>query len=126
VLVIHHEAEADDAGGAHLAVPTRTVGYPLQRIRAHRAAVVHLGQAAAAEGKSKVRARAAAGRKWGEKVGVGEPVRFLFYLFFSRPSLCGLRFRERATLPKFVEIWRIRSGMNLKIVEFIFYKLLFF
>jgi hypothetical protein len=51
VLVIHHEAEADDAGGAHLAVPARPVGHPHQRIRAHRAAVVHLGQTAEIGGR---------------------------------------------------------------------------
>jgi len=41
LLVVHDETEADDASGAHIAVPARPVGHPLQSFRAHRAGVVH-------------------------------------------------------------------------------------
>jgi hypothetical protein len=65
VLVIHHEAKADNAGGAHLTVPARPVGHPLQRIRAHSAAVVHLGQAAEIGGGGEEFFFSTAAKSWG-------------------------------------------------------------
>jgi hypothetical protein len=46
LVVAHHETEADDACGAHVAVPARPIGHPLQRICAHRTKVFHGWQAA--------------------------------------------------------------------------------
>lgn len=77
VLVTHHEAEANNAGGAHLAVPARPVGNPLQRIGAHRAAVVHLRRAAEIGGGGEG-GLGCGRREGGEKVRVGEAVRLLF------------------------------------------------
>ena len=46
LLIVHHETEAGDAGGAHVAVPARSVRHPLQRIGAHHAEVFHGWRAA--------------------------------------------------------------------------------
>lgn len=91
MLVAHHEAEANDAGRANLAVAAGPVGHPLQRVRAHRAAVVHLrgraGEIGSGEGTEGAERRWRRRRRRGRVRAVREARRFettrQFFLFLS-------------------------------------------
>lgn len=131
MLVAHHEAEANDAGRANLAVAAGPVGHPLQRVRAHRAAVVHLrgraGEIGSGEGTEGAERRWRRRRRRGRVRAVREARRFettrQFFLFLSlrlSPHPCRrVLVLAARTAERFVSSWVFIVLFTRRLVAFL-------